>query len=75
MKKTYAISLDDEKVEEFKKWLEIRGLTFSGYINSMIDEQISAIRMFSLSGGPKRVSTVQLLKLAGKMAKSLKKEV
>jgi hypothetical protein len=71
MKKTYTITLDPEKVDRLKEWLEIRGLSFSGYLNSLIDEQIAAIEIFSPSGGQKKVSTVQLLKMAGKMVKKL----
>ena len=71
MKKIYSISLDEEKVDSLKVWLNQRGLTFSGYLNSLIDEQISTIELFSPSGGQKKVSTVQLIKMAGKMVKKL----
>lgn len=71
MKKTYTITLDEEKVDSLKVWLETRGLSFSGYLNSLIDEQITAIELFSSSGGQKKVSTVQLIKMAGKMVKKL----
>lgn len=71
MKKNYTISLDEEKVDSLKVWLDQRGLSFSGYLNSVIDEQITAIDIFSLSGEQKKVSTVQLLKMAGKMVKKL----
>lgn len=73
MKTNYTICLDREKVETLKLWLEKRGLSFSGYINSMIDEQIEAIEMVSSIGG-KNVTSSTLLKLAGKMATKLAKE-
>lgn len=71
MKKNYTVSLDEEKVDSLKVWLDQRGLTFSGYLNSLIDEQTNAIEIFSLSGEQKKVTTVQLIKMAGKMVKKL----
>ncbi len=71
MKKVYSINLDEEKVESLKVWLDQKGLSFSGYLNSVIDEQITAIELFSPSGGKKKVSTVQLLQIAGRMVKKL----
>jgi hypothetical protein len=42
MKKNYTVSLDEDKVDEFKRWLEPRGISFSGCINSLIEEQLFA---------------------------------
>lgn len=38
MKKSYGIMLDIEPTENVKKWLGERGLTFSGWINSLVNE-------------------------------------
>lgn len=72
-KKTYAITLDEDKVEPFKEWLKKRGLTFSGYLNSVIDEQVAAIEMISSLEG-KKVTSSTMLKMAGKMVAKLNKE-
>lgn len=74
MKTNYTISLDKEKVDLIKVWLEKRGLSFSGYINSMIDEQIEAIELFSPLDG-KKATTSNLLKMASQMALKLNKEM
>lgn len=71
MKKHYDITLDEEKVEELKVWLNEKGLSFSGYLNSLIDEQITAIELFSPPGGKKKVTAGQLFKMAGEMVKKL----
>lgn len=73
MKKVYAINLDEDKVALLKDWLGKKGLTFSGYLNSMIDEQVEAIEMVSSMDG-RNVTSSTLLKMAGKMAMKLAKE-
>jgi hypothetical protein len=73
MKKNYTITLDEEKVDGIKVWLNKRGLSFSGYLNAIIDEQLSAIETFSPLES-KKVSGSTLIKMAGKMTKSLMKE-
>ena len=75
MKTTYTITLDKEKVDEIKVWLGQRGLSFSGYLNSLIDEQLNAIEMLSPLNDKKKVTTATMIKMAGKMAKTLTKEI
>lgn len=74
MKTVYSISLDADKVNILKKWLDKRGLSFSGYLNSVIDEQIEAIELFDPLEG-KKVTTSNLLKMASEMALKLNKEM
>lgn len=74
MKTTYSITLDGDKVDRLKEWLSKRGLSFSGYINSMIDEQIEAIELYSPLEG-KKATTSNLLKMASQMALKLNKEM
>ena len=69
------LSLDEEKVDIIKPWLEKNGMTFSGYINALIDEQIAALELFAPAGDKTKVSTWGLLKMASKMSKELKKEL
>lgn len=74
MKKHYDITLDKEKVDELKAWLEKRGVSsFSGYLNTLIDEQLEAIKLFAPDGDTSKVTTKTLLNMATKMVKELKK--
>lgn len=73
MKKAYLITLDEDKVEELKAWLAKSGLTFSGYINSTIEEQINALRKFAPNGDYSKVTMRTLLSMASDMVKELKK--
>lgn len=74
MKTNYTITLDKEKVDELKVWLKKRGVaSFSGYINTLIDEQLAAIKLFAPDGDTSKVTTRMLLTMAGKMVKELKK--
>jgi hypothetical protein len=75
MKKNYTVSLDEEKVDELKGWLEKRHLTFSGYLNSLIEEQMLAVREFAPDGDVKKVTASKLFKLASKMVKNLNAEI
>ena len=75
MKTKYTITLDKDKVDEIKIWLEKRGVSFSGYLNTLIDEQIEAMKLFAPDGDTVRVTQQSLLKLAGKMATKLSKEL
>lgn len=73
MKTNYTICLDKEKVESLKPWLEKRGISFSGYVNSVIDEQVNALKMFAPDGDYSKVTMKTLLTMAGRMVKELKK--
>ena len=74
MKKTYSMTLDEEKVDALKIWLDKNGQTFSGYINSMIGETLQALDDFVVDGNEK-ISFFKLLSMAGKMTKTLKREM
>lgn len=75
MKKNYTISLDEEKVDELKPWLERQGITFSGYVNTLIAENLQALAMFAPKGDKTKVTMFNLLGMAGRMQKTLKKEL
>lgn len=75
MRKYYTVYLEEEKLEKLREWLKLRGLSLSGYFNSMIDEQIIAIESFSELTEKKKVKTSDLLKVAGRMAKDLSREL
>lgn len=74
MKTKYTISLDKDKVDQLKAWLKKRGVSsFSGYLNTLIDEQLVAINLFASDGDTSKVTTKTLLNMASKMVKELKK--
>lgn len=75
MKQRYQLSLDKEKVEGIKVWLKSRGLTFSGYINSLIDEQLNAIKVYKKYEKHGEVTASSFFKMAGDMVEKLAKEV
>lgn len=69
MKKNYTISLDEERVDEIRVWLEKRGLSFSGYLNSLIEEQLGAMKLYGDDN--EKVSFIKLMKMASKMVGNL----
>ena len=73
MKTKYTITLDKDKVDEIKIWLDKRGVSFSGYLNTIIDEQLEAMKLFAPDGDTTKVTAKTLLNMASKMAKELKK--
>ena len=74
MKKHYDVTLDEEKVDELKVWLAKNGQSLSGYLNSMIGETLQALDDFAPNDNQK-ISFFTLLSMAGKMTKSLKREL
>ena len=74
MKKTYSITLDEEKVDALKIWLDKNGQTFSGYLNIMIGETLQALDDFVFDDNEK-ISFFKFLSMAGKMTKTLKREM
>lgn len=74
MKRPYTITLDEEKVDALKIWLDKNGQTFSGYLNSMIGETLQALDDFTPDENEK-ISFFKLLSMAGKMTKTLKREM
>ena len=74
MKKHYNVTLDEEKVDELKVWLAKNGQSLSGYLNSIIGETLQALDDFVV-GDNEKVSFFKLLSMAGKMTKTLKKEM
>jgi len=69
MKKVYSINLDEDKVEEIRAWLEKKGLSFSGYMNSLIEEQLKAMKLYGDMDSP--VTILKLMKTFKKMVGNL----
>jgi dsDNA-binding SOS-regulon protein len=74
MKRQYTITLDEDKVDALKIWLDKNGQTFSGYLNTTIGETLQALDDFVVDGNEK-ISFFKLLSMAGKMTKTLKREM
>jgi hypothetical protein len=68
-KQNYNLSLNEEKVAEIKVWLDKRGLTFSGYIDSVIEEQLAAMVLYGDVGS--KVTVLGLIKIFKKMVVNL----
>ena len=69
MKKNYTISLDEEKVDEIKVWLDKHNLSFSGYLNSLIEEQLSEMVLYGDKKSP--VTVLGVMKVFKKMVGNL----
>lgn len=74
MKRQYTITLDEDKVDALKVWLDKNGQTFSGYLNITIGETLQALDDFTINENEK-ISFFKLLTMAGKMTKTLKREM
>lgn len=44
MKKRYNVNLNEESTEVVQRWLESKGMTFSGWLTAQIDEFAKAIQ-------------------------------
>ena len=74
MKKRYTINLDEKETEELRKWLAVKGLSFSGYMNSLVHEQMVAIKDLDIQPAVENMTVDQFEALVRKMAVSLKLE-
>ena len=74
MKKRYTINLDEKETEELRKWLAVKGMGFSGYMNSLVHEQMAAIKDLDLQPAVENMTVDQFEALVRKMAVSLKLE-
>jgi len=67
MKKNYTVSLDDEKVELVKPWLEKKGISFSGFLNSAVDEMAEGIAKMDLPEDVSEMSIGHFMKAFSKL--------
>lgn len=70
MKKNYTVSLEEEAVEALKPWLKFNGLNFSGYLNTLIVQNLEVLANLSAAGGGK-LSYVDLFRLVLGLKKEL----
>lgn len=74
MKKNYTVSLDEEKVEILKAYLEKGGMSFSGYLNQAVTEFVEAIGKMDLPDDVDRMPLGEFITAFGRMMKGMKKE-
>ena len=75
-KQKYTLYLNSEKVDEVKVWLDKKGLTFSGYIDSLIEEQLAAMVLYGdLDGKPTVLNLMKVFKrMVGNLNESKKQK-
>jgi hypothetical protein len=71
MKKRYTITLDEEKVAELKDWLAGKHISFSGYFNTILCEQLAAVKFLGLPADVGSMSFSDVMGLFSRMAKGL----
>jgi hypothetical protein len=74
MRKNYTLSLDKERVEKLQPWLEKKGLTFSGYVDSLIEESMIAVEKFKVPEDITKMKVRDFLFIAKRMMGDLKNE-
>lgn len=73
MKKRYNVMLDEEAVKIVQAWLKPKGIAFSGYINSLLVENVEAIKVLEDVNDLKDVSIGQLTRIYANMATEIEK--
>ena len=74
MRKNYTLSLEEGKVEELRAWLAPKGVTFSGYVNGLICEQMDAVRMFDIPANVAVMKLSEFARMFQRMAVNLAQE-
>jgi hypothetical protein len=74
MKKNYTVTLDDEKVELIKPWLEKKGMSFSGFLNASVDEMADGIVKMKLPDDVSKMSIGDFMKAFSRLMKVMKKK-
>ena len=74
MKNRYTLTLDVKETEELRKWLAVKGLSFSGYMNSLVHEQMDVIKDLGIQSDVENMTLDQFEGLVRKMAVTLKTE-
>ena len=69
MKKNYTVSLDEEKVLLVRPWLEKKGISFSGFLNSAIDEMADGISRMDLPEDVSEMSIGNFMKAFSRLMK------
>jgi len=73
MKKRINVMLDEDAYNLVSKWLEPKGISFSGYMNSLLLENVKAIEVLADIEDLKDISIGQLTQLYANMATEMEK--
>jgi predicted DNA-binding protein len=73
MKKRYLINLPEEKTEELKVWLDKHGLTLSGFLSSIVEEQMDTMKALHVPADVSKMTLGDFARMAGKMMVNLNK--
>lgn len=74
MKKNYQVSLDEEKVDLIKPWLEKKGISFSGFLNASVDEMAVAIIDMNLPEDVSKMKLGDFMKAFSRLMKVMKEK-
>lgn len=74
MKKKYLLSLDEEKTEELKKWLDAHNMGLSQFVDSVIAEQMGAMKLLKVPKDISKLTIGEFARLAQKMMVNLTKK-
>lgn len=72
MKKRFTFTLDEKPMEELQGLLKSKGLTLSGYLNSVVREQVSVMKMIEGIGGAAKMPVSDFFEMFSRMMKGLK---
>lgn len=73
MKKKYTVNLDEEKVEILKAFLQKGGMSFSGYLNSAVNEFVLALENMDLPDDVNKMPIGQFWSAFGRTMKGMRK--
>lgn len=74
MKKTYAVNLEKEDVEDLREWLKEQGVTFSAYLQFIIREAVVTAKKIESEGMTPIMTASGLLKAASRLAEDMEAE-
>lgn len=71
MKKRINVMIDAEAYETVMAWLRPKGIGFSGYVNSLVVENVKAIKVLEGVNDLKDVSIGQLTQIYAELAEEM----
>lgn len=71
MKKRYTFTLDEQPMEELQEMLKSKGVSSSAYVNSMVREQVSVMKMVESSGGAAKMPVGDFFALFSRLMKGM----
>jgi len=74
-KKKYNMVFDEQSMELVKAWIKPKGITLSGYFNSLLSEQVKAIKILDGVNDLKDLTIGKLTELYAGAVEDLTKRV